>query len=109
MPSDGGVDVTSGACAPKKPPPKKTEQGKTQTKPNAILTKKVADVPPDPFENCAAERTLVIEPGGCSWFLIKVRGKRISIKGRKALEKDLLKLVTKHYKNIPTHTEPHDM
>ena len=113
MPNDGGVDVVSGACAPPPPKPKpkpvkKPRKGERPTKKGTHATRKGDDLSDGALgesEDCTTERTLIVKPGSCTWFLVEIRGKRLTPPQRKAVGEKLKKLVGNYCRKVPAHTE----
>jgi len=104
--TDGGVDVVSGACAPAKPPPKKKKE-EPKKKSSKVKGGKGAkgDINLGEAEDCTTERTLRVKPGTCTWFLVEIRGKRLTPRGRTIVGNKLKKLVVEYMRPIPSHTE----
>lgn len=99
---DAGVDVTSSACAPpSEPPPKQPKKPPPKTKLQALIRRPGKGV----WEDCSAERLLVVRPGTCTWFLIQIKRKRLSVRDRKAVGAKLKMIVQAHCRSIPAHAE----
>jgi hypothetical protein len=94
-PSDGGVDVISGACAP---PPPKGKPPKPKPKDSGGRSGSL-------YEDCATERILRIPPGVCTWFLVTVRGKRLSLRARRVVTGKLKRVALAAFRAAPIHTE----
>jgi hypothetical protein len=103
MPDDGGVDVISGAC---KPVPSPKPSPKPKKKPELLKIGDNKGKTGEQYEDCGTERVLGIKPGVCTWFLVEIRGKRLSLRARKAVGSMIKKLVAEHCKSVPTHKEP---
>lgn len=110
--ADGGVDVTSGACAPAKgggePKPKPKPKPKAKELPEAVhkdLSQQHAGAVEDRPEDCTSERVLTIRPGTCTWFLVQVRAKRFTPEDRTTVENQLKRIVEDYCQSVPTHTE----